>query len=150
MSEETLPKKKSKEELARSEQAIKIELLHILRSIARDRKSSPVLRLRVCDRIAAILGVLSPDIIDKYVRKRISIDELKSKTTEESGETEDLEAEKAEIAAWLSDKTKEEKCQSSFQSTDPKLTGSLKSTIEADSTFSSTTSLATPCATSLT
>jgi hypothetical protein len=130
-----MPRKKSKEELARAEQAVKVELLHLLRMVARDRKTSSALRLRACDRIAAIIGVLSPDIVDKYVRKRLTLEELRKKTVEEP-EVESLDQEKAEIAAWLNEK-KEEQCPSNLALTDPRSTDSSAFTTAAGSTSSS-------------
>ena len=142
-----MPRKKSKAELDHQEQVAKVDLLHTLRAIARDKKTSSATRLQACSMLGAALGIWTPEVITRYIRKRMSIGDLKQKA-EAPEQGEDLTQEKEQSNAFL--KTfMEERCpDSNSRSTEVKLTVSCGSTTEEDCTSSLTRPLETPCATS--
>lgn len=93
-----MPRKKRTEDLKRRELALRDETLHIYRAIARDKKASPSLRLIATDRISAILGLLSTNIIGMYTKKRPPISEIATRPIQQT--EEDLDDEVEQIAQW--------------------------------------------------
>lgn len=92
-----MPRKKRTDDLKRREAVLRDETLHIYRAIARCKRASPSLRLIATDRISAILGLLSPNVIDLGPKQRPPIKDISVKSLEDQ---EDLDNEVEQILQW--------------------------------------------------